>query len=143
MPNVLYHLLAIMAAKPHKGRDNSVSHHYLIKLLVEKYLHEVSDMTWEEFLNIDQFRPEHVRGQPQPRRIRREVRAIEITLGASTFGANPSSNPLVVEEAVEIGSFDSEHLGEESPSSDSDDNVPAKNPIRTRVDLRREKAQMK
>lgn len=62
VPNVLYHLLSIMVAETQKGRDNSISHHCLIKLQVEKYLHEVFDMTWEEFLNIDQFRPEHVRG---------------------------------------------------------------------------------
>lgn len=141
--HVLYHRLAIMETETQKGRDNFVSHHCLIKLLVEKYLHEVTDMTWEEFLNIVQFRPKHVRGQPQPRRVSREVRATEVTLGASTSGANPSSNPPIAEQAIEIDSSESKYLGEESSSSDSNDNAPAKTTIRTRATLRREEAQMR
>jgi len=45
MPNVLYHLLSIMAVKTQKGRPNFVSQHCLIKLLVEKSLYDVSDIT--------------------------------------------------------------------------------------------------
>lgn len=38
VPNVLYNLLAIMVVETQKGRDNSISHHCLIKILLEKYL---------------------------------------------------------------------------------------------------------
>lgn len=51
--NMLYNLLSIMVAETHKGRDNFLSHHCLIKLLVEKSLHDVSGMTWEEFIKIN------------------------------------------------------------------------------------------
>lgn len=35
VPNVLYNLLSVMASETQKGRSNSISHHCLIKLLVE------------------------------------------------------------------------------------------------------------
>lgn len=131
VPNVLYHLLAIMVVKMQKGGDNFVSHRCLIKLLVEKSLQEVSDMTWEEFVNIDQFRPEnvHPRGQSQPRRVSREERVTETTPRASTSGANPSSNSPTTEQAIEIGSSESEYSSEESSSSKSDVNPLPKTPI--------------
>lgn len=119
MPNVLHNLLAIMAVETQKGRDNFVSHHCLIKLLVEKYLQEVSGMTWEEFVNIDQFRQEnvHPRGQPQPRRVSRGERVVKITPGASTSGANLSTNPPTTEATIEIDSSELEYSDEEISSS--------------------------
>lgn len=126
MPNVLYHLLSIMAVETQKGRGNFVSHHCLIKLLVEKYLHEVSDMTWEEFLNIHQFRPEHLQPMvlPQPRRVSRRVSIVETTLVASTSGASPSVNPPAAKQTIEISSSKIEHSDKGSSSLDSDDDVP-------------------
>lgn len=81
------------------GRDNSIFHHCLIKLLVEKSLHDVSRMTWEEFINVDQFRPKQSQPRvlPQPHRYSKRLNMVETTLGASTSGVGSSMNPHAIE----------------------------------------------
>lgn len=100
MLNVLYNLLSIMVAETQKGRDNFVSHHCLIKFLVEKSLHDVSGITYEEFINVDQFRPKQLQPRvlPQPRTSSRRLSMVKATSGASTSSAGSSVNPPIAEE---------------------------------------------
>lgn len=43
-------MLCISEEETQKGKDNYVTHHALIKLLIERSLRDVSPMTWDEFL---------------------------------------------------------------------------------------------
>lgn len=46
VPNILYNLLSISVEETQRGISWFVSHHGLIKLLVERSLRDVSQMTW-------------------------------------------------------------------------------------------------
>lgn len=140
MLNMLYYLLSIMVDETQKGRDNSISHHCLIKLLVEKSLHDVSKITWEELINIDQIRLENLqyRVLPQSCRYSRRLSTAEATPSASTFGEIPSVNPPTTKETIEISSFGIEHSNKESFSLDSNDDVPLGILIKNREQKREE-----
>ena len=43
-------MLCISAEETQKGKENSVTHHALIKLLIKRSLRDVSPMTWDEFI---------------------------------------------------------------------------------------------
>lgn len=60
VPRLLYNLLSISATETQKGRPHFVSHHCLIKILVEKFLRDVSPMLWNEFVETRMFRVEHI-----------------------------------------------------------------------------------
>ena len=49
-----------------KGKDNSITHHALIKLLIERFLRDVSPMTWDEFVQAKTLQPQ-VGPSEQPR----------------------------------------------------------------------------
>ena len=42
IPNFLYNMLCISAEETQKGKENSVTHHALVKLLIERSLRDVS-----------------------------------------------------------------------------------------------------
>ena len=46
----MYNMLCISAEQTQKGKENSFTHHVLIKLLIERSLRDVSPMIWDEFL---------------------------------------------------------------------------------------------
>ena len=50
IPNFLYNMLCISAEETQKGKENSVTHHDLIKLLIERSLRDVSRLTLDEFV---------------------------------------------------------------------------------------------
>ena len=47
IPNFLYNMLCISVEETQKGKDNSITHHALIKLLIERSLRDVSPMSWQ------------------------------------------------------------------------------------------------
>lgn len=143
VPNVLYHLLSIMAFETQKGRDNFVSHHCLIKLFVEKSLHDVCDMICEEFLNVDQIRPEHLRPRvfPQPRRASRRSGMNKATPGASTSSPSSSASPVAAKQTINISSSQAKHSNRESSSLDSNDYVPLG--ILMRTSIQKKEAEIK
>ena len=57
VPSILYNILCISAEETQKGKDSSVTHHALIKLLIERSLWDVSHMTWEEFFQAKTLQP--------------------------------------------------------------------------------------
>ena len=50
VPDFLYNMLCITAKETQKGKVNFVSHHALIKLLVERSLRDSSPISWAEFV---------------------------------------------------------------------------------------------
>ena len=50
IPNFLFNMLCISAKETHKGKDNYVTHHVLIKLLIERSLRGISPMSWVEYV---------------------------------------------------------------------------------------------
>ena len=55
--NFLYNMLCIGAEELEKGKDNSVTHHALIKLLIERSLRDVSPMSWVKFVQVKTLQP--------------------------------------------------------------------------------------
>ena len=51
-------MLYISAKETQKGKYNFVTHHALIKLLIERSLRDVSPMTWDEFLKAKTLQPQ-------------------------------------------------------------------------------------
>ena len=51
-------MICISAEETQKGKDNYVTHHALIKLLIERSLRDVSPMTWDEFLQAKTLQPQ-------------------------------------------------------------------------------------
>ena len=51
-------MLCISAEETQKGKDNSITHHALIKLLIERSLRDVSAMTWAEFVQAKTLQPQ-------------------------------------------------------------------------------------
>lgn len=124
-----------MATETQKGMDNYVSHHFLIKFLVEKSLHNVSRMSWEDFINVDQFRHEQLQPRvlPQPRRASKILSMTEATPSASISSIGSNANPLVIEEeTIDISSSETEHSERESYSFNFDGGVPLETLTRTR-----------
>lgn len=68
--NFLINLLQNSAHKTQKGKGNSVTHHALIKILIERSLRDVSPLSWHEFAARKGLQPpEPPRALPaQPRR---------------------------------------------------------------------------
>lgn len=99
-PNVLYNLLMIMVIETQKGRSNFVSHHCLIKLLVERSLRDVSQLSWEEFMSLHEFRAENYQGQERIAEVNTRVyrKRRKTTLGASSFKDSSVVDSLAVKE---------------------------------------------
>lgn len=57
VPNSLYNMLGIGEEETQKEKTNSVTHHALIKLLVDRSLRDVSPLTWDEFFQIKTLHP--------------------------------------------------------------------------------------
>ena len=51
-------MLCISAEETEKGKDIFVTHHALIKLLIERSLRDVSPMTWDEFVQVKTLQPQ-------------------------------------------------------------------------------------
>ncbi len=51
-------MLCISAKETQKGKDNSVTHHALIKFLIERSLRDVSPLTWDDFVNFKTLQPQ-------------------------------------------------------------------------------------
>ena len=51
-------MLCISVEETQKGKHNSVTHHGLINLLIERSLRNVSPMTWDEFVQIKTLKPQ-------------------------------------------------------------------------------------
>lgn len=51
-------MLCISAKEIQKGKDNSVTHHALIKLLIERSLRDVSSMSWTKFVQAKILQPQ-------------------------------------------------------------------------------------
>lgn len=60
VPNILYNVLSISETETQKDKPHTISHHCLIKLLVERSLRYVSPMYWNEFVEIRKFRVDNV-----------------------------------------------------------------------------------
>ena len=60
-------MLCISVEETKKGKENSITHHALIKLLVERSLRDVSHLTWDEFVQLKTLQP-----QDDPRKKHRE-----------------------------------------------------------------------
>ena len=58
VPNFLYNMLCISVKETQKGKDNSITYHDLIKLLIERSLRDVSPMTWAEFVQVKTLQPQ-------------------------------------------------------------------------------------
>ena len=58
VPNFLYNMLCISVEETQKGKDNSVTRHALIKLLIERSLRDVSPMSWVEFVQVKTLQPQ-------------------------------------------------------------------------------------
>ena len=58
LPNFLYNMLCISVEETQKGKDNSITHHALIKLLIERSLRDVSPLTWDEFVKFKTLQPQ-------------------------------------------------------------------------------------
>ena len=58
IPNFLYNMLFISAKETQKGKDNFVTHHALIKLLIERSLRDVSPLTWDDFVKFKTLQPQ-------------------------------------------------------------------------------------
>ena len=50
-------MLCISAEETQKGKDNFVTHHALIKLLIEISLRDVSPLTWDDFVKFKTLQP--------------------------------------------------------------------------------------
>lgn len=94
IPNVLYHLISISAKEIQKGSTHFVSHHGLIKLLVERSLRDVSHMSWGEFEDIRQFGEENVPAAE-------EIIVQEENIAEASFPrVYAAVEPLIAEEAL-------------------------------------------
>ena len=51
-------MLYISVKETQKGKDNYVTHHALIKLLIERSLRDVSPLTWDEFVQFKTLQPQ-------------------------------------------------------------------------------------
>ena len=51
-------MLYISVEETQKGKENMVTHHALIKFLIERSLRDVSPMTWDEFLQAKTLQPQ-------------------------------------------------------------------------------------
>ena len=51
-------MLCISAEETQKGKENYVTHHALIKLLIERSLRDVSPLTWDEFVQLKTLQPQ-------------------------------------------------------------------------------------
>ena len=58
VPNFLYNMLCISAEETQKGKDNFVTHHALIKFLIERSLRDASPMSWEEIFQCKTLQPQ-------------------------------------------------------------------------------------
>ena len=58
IPNFLYNMLCNSAEETQKGKENFVTHHALIKLLIERSLRDVSPLTWDEFVQLKTLQPQ-------------------------------------------------------------------------------------
>ena len=56
--NFLYNMLCISVEETQKGKENYVTHHALIKLLIERSLRDVSPLTWDEFVQLKTLQPQ-------------------------------------------------------------------------------------
>lgn len=103
--NILYNLLSISAAETQKGRPHSISHHYLIKLLVERSLRDVSLISWYEFVEIRRFRVENVGSvEPLPSQEREKFENLEkpgSPIEPSFSRISPEKNVPVIEEPLQ------------------------------------------
>lgn len=96
VPNFLYHLISISAKETQRGGNHSISHHSLIKLLVEHSLRDVSQMAWGAFEDILQFREENAHDAE-------EIAAQEKDIGEpSSPRVSAENEPHVANEAFPI-----------------------------------------
>lgn len=58
IPIVLFNMLCISAKETQKGKDNFVTHHALIKFLIEISFRDISPMSWEEFIQHNTMQPQ-------------------------------------------------------------------------------------
>lgn len=131
VPNVLYNLLSIIAAKTQKGRPNFVLHHCLIKLLVDRSLRDVSQMSWDEFVSIRKFREvnDRCRGHPSAQKVSITKKIVKLIARASTSRATSTTDS----PAAELRLTKSSSSDTNRSSVESNVNVQLKTPIRTRI----------
>ena len=51
-------MLCISVEETQKGKENYVTHHALINLLIERFLRDVSPLTWDEFVKTNTLQPQ-------------------------------------------------------------------------------------
>lgn len=103
IPNFLYNMLCISAEETQKGKPNYVSHHALIKILVEQSLRDSSPISWAEFVESKtlqpQVNPEFVESKtlqpqvnPAPQNLENEEETIEPIQNLVEKEKEPSPN---------------------------------------------------
>lgn len=96
-------------------------------------------MIWEEFENVDQFRPENMEQRNQSRSSIRRRKVATTTYEASTSTVRPRENPPPASAAIAIDS--SEWKEEGTPYSSHDGDSLRQTPRRTKVATRKEEEQ--
>ena len=51
-------MLCISAKETQKGKDNSITHHTLVKNFMERSLRDASPMSWEKFVQAKTLQPQ-------------------------------------------------------------------------------------
>lgn len=99
VPNIVYNLLSISTTKTQKGRPHSITQHFLIKLLIERSLRDVSQMSWDEFVKVRWFRANKVGpAEPTPSQEWENLERLEPAIEPSSSGISLVQNVPTIEE---------------------------------------------
>lgn len=105
LPNFLFNTVKKQASLVQLGKDQSVSHHCLIKLIIESELNKQEIGTWEKFLWLKEVEPRLVgpRGQGVGCRERTSTGFCKVVPKAKNFPeASPSSSRLTKKRIYKV-----------------------------------------